>query len=510
MCGIFASTSCKHVNISYFDLLNHRGPDYTSYMTIPDTEITFGFHRLAIVDTSPISNQPLHIDDIWLICNGEIFNHKKLEEKYDFQTYTGSDCEVIIHLYKHYGRGINAIKKIVEKIKAEFAFILVDKKTNDLFAVRDPFGIRPMFYGIDQNNYFFASELKSLGFLSCVSHILPSNIYHILLDTRELSIIPYYHISLEKIHPEPSLQDIHKNINQILRQSVALRLMSDRPVGCFLSGGVDSSLITALVSEHIPNLHCFTIGLNESSEDIIAAKKVVSHLNSLGRNITHHIVYFTIEEGFNALRNVIYHLETYDITTIRASVPQYLLSKYIKQNTDIVVLYSGEGADECMASYLYNRFAPNAQELELDSKRLLEELYMFDNLRVDRTTSAFSLEVRIPFLDTCFVDYIFSLNPEHRMCNNKMEKLLLRDSFKDDNLLPKDVLYRTKAAFSDAVSSSEVSWYKSLQGLISDKEAIYYRNIFSELFPNRYNILSHYWLPKWIDTNGDPSATVFI
>jgi asparagine synthase (glutamine-hydrolysing) len=306
--------------------------------------------------------------------------------------------------------------------------------------------------------------------------------------------------------------------------------MSDRPIGCLLSGGLDSSLVTSIVSRHLPNLHCFSIGLNESSVDIIAAKKVANFLKIPIEN--HHIVNFTIEEGLSAIRDVIYHLESYDITTIRASTPQYLLAKYIRTNTDIKVLYSGEGSDELFAGYQYSKSAPSDKDLHFDTIRLLSELYLYDNLRTDRTTAAWGLEVRVPFLDKKFTQYVLELDPKlKRSSMEVMEKMLLRNSFKEGNYLPDEILYRPKEAFSDAVSSKEVSWYKSLNVYINQavsdeqlgdasikypyntpqtKEALYYRDIFSELYPikNIDQVIPHYWLPKWQGNVQDPSATV--
>jgi len=540
MCGIFSSIG-NHSDINSktlndcFNLISHRGPDNTTWKQITNF-VGMGFHRLAIVCPEPNSNQPLKLNSTWLICNGEIFNHKFLEETYDLtdDLKTGSDCEIILHLYKLFKGGRNAIHNICTLIEAEFSFILYDEVLNECFCARDIFGVRPLFWGIDsKHNLFFSSEIKSLKFLDAVEPFLPGHYMEIRLNS--ISILNKY--KLFKYYDFPNRNnknyfefDSLNIINKLLRDAVNKRLMSDRPVGCFLSGGVDSSIISSLVSEKLPNVECFSIGL-KNGVDICSAKKVVSFLNNKGRKIKHHIVNFTIEEGFLNLRNVIYHLETYDVTTIRASTPQYLLSKYIKNNTNIVVSYIREGADEAFNSYLYSRYAPSAYSLEIDSKRLLSELYLFDNLRVDRTTSAFGLEVRIPFLDPKILNYLFSLSPEFRVCNNNIiEKKILRDAFKKDNIIPNEILYRQKSAFSDAVSSKDESWYKTLcakfiNNVIKDeelqnaykkypfntprtKEALYYRNIFSELFPNRDRIIPHYWMPKWVDVEDDPSATI--
>jgi asparagine synthase (glutamine-hydrolysing) len=537
MCGIFASLSKDSLEklAPYFNLIQYRGPDSSQYVqvdTINGQNLLFGFHRLAIVDPEEKSMQPLVHNGLWLICNGEIFNHKELEIKFGLNMHTGSDCEIILHLYEKFGRNEDALKRLLNELNAEFAFVLYDSQNKTLMAARDPFGVRPLFYSYSGEEICMASELKALAFREFVKPFIPgSYIFREQCGSYNTTKFIKYHKLLDfPLFDTQSAHLIQARIATTLDSAVNRRLMSDRPLGCFLSGGVDSSLITALVAKRNPNLECFTIGL-KGGVDIEAAKIVVAHLNHQGANIKHHIIHFTVEEGIKAIKDVIWHLETYDITTVRASVPQYILSKYISENTTIKVLLSGEGSDEVNASYLYNRFAPSAEDLARDSARLVDELYMFDNLRVDRTTAAFGLEVRVPFLDTYYVAYMFSLDPELRMCKDVIEKKLLRDAFacdlfSDGNLLPSEILYRRKEAFSDAVSSDEQSWYKSVvahaDAHITDeefqnskyrknqpptKEALYYRKIFDGLFPNRENVLNHYWMPSWVDTKGDPSAT---
>lgn len=547
MCGIFATFGYNDTDISLpFNLIKHRGPDDTRIEkvgAIGDNNIVFGFHRLAVIDLSEESSQPLRLDDLYLICNGEIFNYLKLADIYGFDMNTKSDCEIILHLYKEFrsdvGSGEKALISLLSVIRGEFAFVLYDKANNTLMAARDTFGVRPLFYTLDGANMAFASELKALPFAKNVKPFVPGTFYYTeqtqnnvkILFRSYTALIPTKNVRSDLRHTHDA-QKIHKTIRFLLEDAVKIRLQSIRPVGCFLSGGVDSSLITAIVAKHIPNLNCFSIGL-KGGADIAFAKMVVKHINESQTDksyrVTHHIVEFTVADGIQALSDVIYHLETYDITTIRASIPQFLLSKFIAMNTDIKVLYSGEGADEVFNSYLYSRLAPSAKALEDDSKRLLSELYMFDNLRVDRTTAAFGLEVRIPFLDPRLSEYLFCLDPALRLCNKDIEKKLLRDSFAGTNLLPDEILYRKKEAFSDAVSSESCSWYKSLANhidyTISDeefntnktkyrlnppptKEAYYYRKVFDDLFPDRASVLKHYWMPKWTNTNGDPSATV--
>lgn len=534
MCGIYLSNKInnEHVNIK------NRGPDDNKHIVIKNkenVELNFVFYRLSINDCSSNGMQPFYINDIVVMCNGEIFNHKILEKKYDIKKeslVSKSDCEIIVHLYKKFGGGEKAIKKICKEIDAEFVFTLYDLTKDILFIARDNFGIRPLFYEIKDDYFCFCSEIKGMNLESKIQPFPPGNYGSIKnLKKPECVFKKYYEIkkNTNLVTNENGLKDenIYKNINKLLKESVLKRVMSDKPIGAFLSGGLDSSLLCALLHKNVSNLHCFSIGLNENSDDIVAAKKVAKFIGIPEEN--HHCVYFTVDEGLNVVRETIRATETYDITTIRASVPQYLLCKWIKENTDIKVLFSGEFADELFCGYMYSKMAPSSIELEKDSKRLLEEIYLYDALRVDRTVGAFGLECRIPFADKNLVDYIFSLPASLRMCVDSKEKMLLRDSFRENNILPVEILYRKKEAFSDAVGSKEKSWYKSLQSLIellvSDeelinaykkytyntpktKESLYYKNIFNEFYSGCENVIPKYWMPKWCDTdNIDPSAT---
>lgn len=529
MCGIFLTNthSEKHENIK------SRGPNQKRIIKIKD--LKFVFYRLPINDLSENGMQPFVYKDIILMCNGEIFNHKLLEKTINKRDLiSNSDCEIIIHLYKKYGGGNFAIEKICKEIDGEYAFILYDCTRETVFMARDNFGVRPLFYKIKNNKFYICSEIKGIELdddtNNNVKPFPPGNYGYIKnFNNPECTLKKYYSINLDKNHhinANTNYNDIHTNIRNLLKTSVHNRIMSDQPIGAFLSGGLDSSLICALLQEtkNLSNLQCFSIGLNESSADIIAAKKVAKFIGIKEEN--HHCVYFTIEEGLNCIKDVIYATETYDITTIRASVPQYILCKWIKKNTNIKVLFSGEFADELFCGYMYSKLAPNSTILEKDSKRLLEEIYLYDALRVDRTVGSFGLECRIPFSDKKLVDYIFSLSPTLRMCKDTKEKTLLRDSFKNENLLPDDILYRKKEAFSDAVGSKEECWYKSLQSLIEllvseeelkefqsinsnviTKEAVYYKKIFNEFYKGCENVIPKYWMPKWCDVL-DPSATV--
>jgi asparagine synthase (glutamine-hydrolysing) len=556
MCGIFSSLGSYSVEEvkPHFDAIQHRGPDASNLEiidNIQDKNLIFGFHRLSIIDPSEKSMQPLRLNNIFLICNGEIYNYKELIEQYGFTMRTLSDCEIILHLYEHFGRNETALQKLLNVIRAEFAFILYDGDNQTLMAARDAFGIRPLFYSYSGKELVFASEIKALLFRQTVKQLPPGSYVFREHSAKynTTKFIKYYDVTATKISKENMsiiksqflcepvakssceiLHTVHKNIRDLLKHSVIERLMSDRPVGCFLSGGLDSSLITALVSQHIAELHCFSIGLRDGL-DIIASKKVVNFLKSKGNNIKHHIVYFTVDEGYRAIRDVIRCLETRCVTTIRAGVVNYLLAQYVS-TTNVKVLYSGSGSDEVFNGYQYGKLIQDANTLERDSKRLLDNLHLYDNLRDDRTTANFGLEVRVPFLCRDLVDYVFSIHGDYRLSNIKMEKSLLREAFKSEGLLPDEILFRRKEAWSDAVSSEEVSWYKTLaeriDQVITDKEftdatttfpydtpktkeSYYYRKIFEELFPGRASIIPKIWLPPRSLIGRDiidPSATV--
>lgn len=524
MCGIFACLNCtcdaKTVH-EYFDKIKHRGPD--------DSEIVkkgshvFGFHRLAINDIEN-GNQPFEKNGLIMICNGEIYNHKTIESNHKLKPYleTKSDCECIIHLFD---AGMSS-EQIAAQLDAEFAFVVYDEKTNTVYAARDAFGVRPLFLGIKDNMIAFASEMKAINYCDFIEPFLPGHSMTLNLNTTMSPT--YIKNQYKRFYCFPDMinlfgrEDVLATVRTLFISAVQKRVMSDRPIGCLLSGGLDSSLVAAVLNKFVPNVHLFSVGL-EGSVDVAAAKKVAKFLN----NPNHHILTFTVDEGANVIDDVIRQLESYDVTTVRASTPQYLLAKYISTNTDIVVIYSGEGSDELNAGYQYSKRAPNAQQLLYDGKSLLSELYMFDNLRTDRTTAAWGLEVRVPFLDKEFVNYVLSVNPEFKVCNAEtIEKKLIRDAFV--GWLPDEILYRPKEAFSDAVSSKEVSWYKSLQAKIAKvvtddellnhtytfnppqtKEALYYRNVFEDYYSNREHVISKMWMPKWqTETTNDPSATV--
>ena len=507
MCGIFF---LHHKNISEeeikksFNTLESRGPDYSSFNIIDG--MVFGFKRLIINDVSSNGNQPFLIDDIVLICNGEIYNYKKLVKKYKFDYKSKSDCEVIIHLYKKFG-----IEKTINLLDGVFAFVLYDKTNEQIYFARDRIGVRPLFYG--SNGIIAASsEAKALDSLN-IKEIkqFPSGTF-MVLNEYETEYCTYF-CPIEKF---PQIKLFNKNricddIKSILTKSVKKRLLSDKPIGCLLSGGLDSSVIAYILSKvYHKKIKTFSIGF-EDSPDVMYARKVANFINS-----DHHEVIINYQEALESLEDIIYSIESYDITTVRASVGMYLLSKYISENHSEKVIFSGEGADEILCGYLYFHNAPNDTLLNQESKRLIKELPYFDVLRADRCTASHGLELRVPFLDKDFVNYCLELDGQYKKPIENIEKYYLRKAF--ENCLPKEIVWRVKETFSDGISGEENIWYKKLKEFtnnqISDeefdvsfpsKEAFYYYKIFKKKFKNFEKPIPNYWMPKWDETD-DPSA----
>jgi asparagine synthase (glutamine-hydrolysing) len=532
MCGIFSvinkSDSSDIIIHKNYEKIQSRGPD-KHILTELDSKVTFGFHRLSIMDVSDLGNQPFTYKDsthnLALICNGEIYNYKKLAAINNFNLVSGSDCEVILHLYKTFG-----IETTVNLLDGVFSFIIYDINKQHIIASRDIIGVRPLFYGFNEGQIYFCSEMKALHSLCKTINIFtPGTFMTINLDSLDLTSKFYY----QKIYPKfanllvHSDENIYYNIRKYLTKAVSKRLMSDRPIGCLLSGGLDSSLITSIaVQNYNSSLETFSIGISGSvSPDLKAAKEVVDFLGIK----KHHQVTYTIEEGINAINDVIYSLESFDVTTIRASVPQYLLAKYIKENTDIRVILSGEGADE-FCGYQYLKNAPSDEEFLSETTKMLELLHQYDVLRTDRSTAAWGLEVRVPFLDKKFIDYIMSIDCKYKRCSDdKIEKHVIRSAFNNGKYLPDSILWRPKNAFSDAVGYSWVDKIKEhVDKTISeseylenikkythcqpyDKESYFYRKIFEKHYPQRSHLISSFWRPNqdWFSEKvSDPSARI--
>uniref|UniRef100_UPI0037E90474 asparagine synthetase [glutamine-hydrolyzing] n=1 Tax=Semicossyphus pulcher TaxID=241346 RepID=UPI0037E90474 len=549
MCGIwalFGSDECLSVQCTSAMKIAHRGPDAFRFENVNGfTNCCFGFHRLAIVDQL-YGMQPLRIKKfpyLWLCYNGEIYNHQTLKKQFEFDYQTKVDGEVLLHLYDRFG-----IQKMASLLDGVFAFILLDTANRKVFLGRDTYGVRPLFKLLTDDGFLaVCSEAKGL---TDITHAMatPANIDPFLpghfeaFDLKQNGKVQS--VQMEQFHcctkePAHAVYDtverlatsfdeekVKSNIRMLFENAVRKRLMSHRRIGCLLSGGLDSSLVAATLVKLAKEeklqypIQTFSIG-SEGSPDIIAARKVAAHISS-----EHHEVSFTAEKGIEAVEEVIFHLETYDTTTIRASVGMYLVSKYIREKSDSVVIFSGEGADELTQGYIYFHKAPNPKAAAEDSVRLMKELYLFDVLRADRTTAAHGLELRVPFLDHRLTAYYLSLPEDMRTPKNEVEKHLLRDAFKGLNLIPDEILWRRKEAFSDGIMSLKKSWYTCLQdhleSMVNDdqmekahktfphnpprtKEAYYYRQVFEKHFPGRAEWIPHYWMPRWINAT-DPSA----
>ena len=449
------------------------------------------------------------------------------------------DGEVIIHMYNKFG-----IEKTVQSLDGDYAIFLFDSKAGQFHIARDTFGVRPLFtLHLSSGEFGLSSEVKGLIGLTLNNEnndkVMPFppatyatfEISHDTGKAKKLVEKRFTDVDIPPLFDTAVVltENVKENIRNLLVESVKKRLMSERRIGCLLSGGLDSSLIAALVvklcrEEGISYpLQTFSIGL-PNSPDLIAARKVA---NMLGTE--HHEVLFTPEEAFNVIEKVTYSLESYDITTNRASIPMYLLSQYIRKNTDTVVVFSGEGSDELTQGYIYFHKAPSPDEAHEESKRLLRDLYLYDNLRADRAVSAHGLELRVPFLDKNFASYYLSLPKEMVQPFNGIEKYLLRSAFDGylTGLMPDEVLWRPKEAFSDGVSTKEEPWYAKLENYAKSQvseielkdapnvyaentpktnEALLYRRIFAARFPGQAHLTPYFWMPKWIANATDPSA----
>ncbi|XP_028033630.1 asparagine synthetase [glutamine-hydrolyzing] [Bombyx mandarina] len=542
MCGIWATFGVTGgltpTCVKCFSNIRHRGPDaWRIEQDAREPLAILGFQRLAIVDGLH-GMQPMRLHcypRTTLICNGEIYNCKRLQKQHEFQYETNCDVEAIIHLYQRFG-----IEEAVTNLDGVFSFCLVDGEKKKVYIARDPYGVRPLFSFHDPENDVLAicSEAKGLLGLkqngspnSTLGQFSPGNlqVWSILesgkvkLDYTHQYFTPGKAPKFEPYVPENKLIDMNVNekIAYLLEAACRKRLMSDRRIGCLLSGGLDSSLITAIVVKlakeyKLPyKIQTFAIGMGDSP-DLAAARTVADYLGT-----EHHEVQFDENDIRKELDNVIYHLESYDITTIRASLPMYLLSKYIKEKTDTTVVFSGEGADELAQGYIYFRDAPSEKDAHKESVRLLSDIYLYDGLRADRTTSAFSLELRVPFLDIQFTHHYLSIPPKLRQPQNGVEKHLLRSSFAKSGLLPDCVLWRHKEAFSDGVSSVKKSLFSVIKEITTERlqeddiqypglqpktnESKYYRYVFEKSFPGQHNFTPYYWMPKWVQVS-DPSA----
>ena len=514
MCGIVCAFDLKQKAedlrpqlLEMSKKIRHRGPDWNGIYS--DSNAILAHERLAIVDPAS-GKQPLLSKDKKLIlaANGEIYNHRELRKKfvdtYDFQTQ--SDCEVILALYKENG------VDFLDDLNGIFGFAIYDVEKDSYLVARDHMGIIPLYMGWDQDGTFYvASELKALEGTCTKIELFPPGHY---LSSVDGELKKWYSRDWMEYDAVKENETSIAAIKEALEASVHRQLMSDVPYGVLLSGGLDSSITSAIAKKYAqkriesddtseawwPQLHSFSVGL-EGSPDLAAARKVADHIGTV-----HHEIKFTIQEGLDAIRDVIYNLETYDITTIRASTPMYLMARVIK-SMGIKMVLSGEGADELFGGYLYFHKAPNAQEFHEETVRKLSKLHMYDCLRANKSLAAWGIEGRVPFLDKEFMDVAMSINPQDKMINGeRMEKWVLRKAFED--MLPESVAWRQKEQFSDGVG---YSWIDTLKEVVEEavtdeqlqnaayrfplqtpqnKEEFYYRSIFEQHFPSDAAALS--------------------
>ncbi len=562
MCGIFGILGCNKDEFDrqkFVDLskrIRHRGPDWSGVWTSAEKSVAICHERLSIVGVDS-GSQPIDNTDLGIVLsvNGEIYNYKELYDPVLYNKYTPktkSDCEVIIYLYHEFG------EQCVKMLDGIFGFILYDYKNDKVLVARDPIGIIPLYWGLSGNNeLYISSEMKSIHDQCDVGkmNVFPPSSYSIfnLSDIGNMSvdhltggeyIHRYFNVNwdmheLPDCANEKTTNNLMGNVRNGLIKSVKKRLMAEVPYGVLLSGGLDSSLICSITSklrrecsnlENDPwggKLHSFSIGLKDAP-DLKYARMVADFCGTI-----HHEYNFTVQEGLDAIPDLIWHLETYDVTTIRASTPMYLMSRLIK-SLGIKMVLSGEGADEILGGYLYFHNAPNDTEFHNECVSRVQNLSHFDCLRANKSTMAWGLEARVPFLDRGFLQTVMPIHPSLKLNKeNKIEKYVLRKAFSEEvageKYLPDEILWRQKEQFSDGVGYNWIDGLKEyIETQISDeeyintvaqmeadgvkdvprtREALYYRRIFDDLFPNRSDIVPR-WIPRtdWDGVSYDPSG----
>ena len=566
MCGIFyyENRLTKYLEMKKLKSLqqtfyksSHRGPDNSIFLhekvENQFSHRCFGFHRLSINGLSSSGNQPLKLKKCTLICNGEIYNYKQLIDEFDLEeeyNKGGSDCEIVIHLYRKLG-----MEEALKRLDGVFALTLVDHDTNAVYVARDPFGIRSLFYGSEFGfaaDITIASEIKSMD--HCISDYVrqfPSGCYGVY-ELGALIIHPYYSALktagrvdpiLEQYVPynyvfktvEDSEENICANIKTLLESAVKKRLMSERgAVGCLLSGGLDSTLVAAIMCKFMDHskLNTYSIGLR-GSVDLMWARRAANYLGT-----RHHEVCLSEKEFLDAIEDTVYQIESYDTTSVRASLPNFLISKYISKNSNDVVIFCGDMSDEMFGSYRGFTKAPSDEDFKRENERMIRDVRYFDLLRSDKTISGAGLEARVPFADKAFLKYVMEIPPRYkRFDDERIEKYLLRKAFNGQGYLPHDLLWRRKEAFSDGVSgNSGRTWVQMIKEHIEtkvsdieygayiktiaelknsamnedtlpyDKESFYYRKVFENFFPDKSdNAIPYYWRHPFC-SNVDPSA----
>ena len=584
MCGIFSLLNTNETAFprkfidEQFKKGAGRGPEHSS-LTSVNLKALFGFHRLAINGLNSESNQPIKYNDITLICNGEIYNYRELYKEMGINPTTDSDCEVIIHLYLKYG-----IEHTLQMLDGVFSFLLLDGRYNlhitKLYIARDPYGVRPLFWlrNKDPNSpdrmFGFASELKMLSpFYSKLRQKFARkqrrmSIVDINMESFEdcpfvlepfqpgtyavfdlpwtvnatwklINTITYHSTGFNSnIVNNKTNDDYLYGIQKYFMGAVFKRCCTtDRPIACLLSGGLDSSLVTGLVADYhrindLPPIETYSIGL-EGSEDLKYARQVADYLGTI-----HKEIIVSEQDFIDAVPDVIECIESYDTTTVRASIGNWLLGKYIASNSEAKVIFNGDGSDELCGGYLYMHKCPDSIEFDRESRRLLKDIHYFDVLRSDRSISSHGLEPRTPFLDRSWVQYYLTIPAATRFHphNGKQEKWLLRSAFSGEifqdslnrDLLPNDILWRRKEAFSDGVSKGTRSLYQILQEhaanlpltIITSEdmdhnpcktaEQRWYRSIFDGLYPGLSHVIPYFWMPKYVEATDASARTLNI
>jgi asparagine synthase (glutamine-hydrolysing) len=557
MCGIWVLLDQANHTLSTlyesFLKLSHRGPDHSIFevYNAENTTSVVGFHRLAIVNSSAYGNQPFVIEDnerrVVFVCNGEIYNWKALRHKYGLDC--DNDCMVIPMMYMQCYHMDYTFEEFIAELKGEFAFVLLEFRKNVLERVvtaRDEIGVRPLYSSANLNgDLFFTSEVKGAPEGIPVKEFPPGTMstYYVNDGTEEVHYFSSVYLTCDLAEKE----DVHlRLIENSVRNAVNRRLSASKPFAYLLSGGVDSSLVAALGAnaariaglDPIKTFCCsikpgtYQLGSGEPfttdvGTDLLYAREVAAHIGS-----DHTEVFFTPQEGINAIGDVIRTVESWDTTTVRASVGQYMVCKWIGENTDCKVVMVGEGPDEVCSSYLFNWYAPNGNALDLSARQYVKNIHYYDVKRADRCISRWGLEGRVPLLDPDFIRAYWQIPGSLRLPKTKgIEKWWLRAAFEGESLLPASVLWRKKEAFSDGVSATK-SWYQMLQDFFEDKvsdeglkqathdfpycppttkEAYVYRCMFESFFPGRDDIIPGFWQPKWnadgvVTTYVDPSA----
>ena len=533
MCGIF---SYLGKNFSFNDLvalsnkIKHRGPDSSNNISLnfDDKQFFLGFHRLAINGLDEISNQPLKDvnNEIYLIANAEIFNYKSLIEENDFDYKTNSDCEVIIHMYKKYG-----IDETCKKLDGEFAFLLVDLKKKVYYVVRDQLGVRSLYWTKSDYDFAISSEVKALTDFDGVKQFPIGSYWS--SNTNEIvryysfvknikSVLSFNSTFFDYMNNDNINEDeICAHLRKLFVKAVEKRMLSERKVACLLSGGLDSSTVSAIVARIVGdyNLNTYSIGM-KGATDLKYAESMASFIKS------NHVNIELDETDFlDAIDKTIYQIESYDTTSVRASVGNYLVSLYIKEHSDDTVIFCGDVSDEIFASYRGFSGDHNDNDFYVENVKMLNNIQYFDILRSDKSISGAGLEARVPFADKEFIDYVMKLPPSLKKFNkDRMEKYLFRKAFED--YMPHDILWRRKEAFSDGVSSTERSWFQIIKEFVDkkysdeeyevlrkkytlnmpyDKESLFYREIFEKYYPNKADLIPYFWRHPF-STQLDPSS----